>query len=173
MPNFSFRVSMWYVTKCTTYLEIDHRWTQRQWNTSVRTSRRRLPQAASPPLASLGASGSRPAAFARKSSPATRTISPCTTALNNRFIQGSGIWPVRGCWVGRVRGGRAANPTTGGLGGAHWTGGCRKRGGKRTGGPPAGYLRQTLGRAGYRNGGALLRFCVVPGAEDQVRDRWS
>ena len=25
-------------------------------------------------------------------------------------------------------------------------------------------------RGGYRKGGALLRFCVVSGAEDQVRD---
>ena len=35
-------------------------------------------------------------------------------------------------------------------------------------------LRGATGsRGGYRNGGALLRFCVVSGAEDQVRDRWS
>ena len=27
-----------------------------------------------------------------------------------------------------------------------------------------------MSRGGYRKGGALLRFCVVSGAEDQVRD---
>ena len=30
--------------------------------------------------------------------------------------------------------------------------------------------RCDVSRAGYRKGGALLRFCVVSGAEDQVRD---
>ena len=56
--------------------------------------------------------------------------------------------------LGQVRGGRAANPTTGGLGGAHWTGGCRKRGGKRTGGAPAGYLRQMGGARGAVGSGS-------------------
>jgi hypothetical protein len=32
------------------------------------------------------------------------------------------------------------------------------------------YLSGALGRGCYRKGGALLRFCVVSGAEDQVRD---
>ena len=36
--------------------------------------------------------------------------------------------------------------------------------------PESGVRRSNEGRAGYRNGGALLRFCVVIGAEDQVRD---
>ena len=36
MPNFSFRVLYAYVTKCTTYLEIDHHW----WCAKNATSRR-------------------------------------------------------------------------------------------------------------------------------------